>query len=422
VALDLTAVHHFLVFSFVPGARTPVEGVRRLVAGHRLRLPGGSPEAWDRPRDAVEEVDLDEAARRVDAVGRRAVADRLPAGQPVGLYLSGGLDSSAVGTWLRDAGAVVAAFTLDFGAASVERDEAEAVGRHLGFPVERVRVDDVSLAERLDTLVWRMDLPYGDAVVGPHLLLGEAARARGLGAVFNGEGGDQLFGGWTSKPMVASAAYGQAYGGDSLVAQYLRSYHRFFGAADELYGAPLRAAADDPGEVLAPLLDEAAAASMLHRIRLADLRVKGCFNLAPRAVALAGGLSVHMPLLDRRMVDLAFRLPPIHKLRGAEEKAVLRRMLRGRLPEVILDRRKSGMCAPSTDWVLGALRGAVAERLGAAAVRRRGLLRPEGVAAVVAAEDAPGEVRRRRHGEKVWALLMLEAWLRVMIDGRGRRP
>jgi asparagine synthase (glutamine-hydrolysing) len=422
VSLDLAAVHQYLVFSFVPGERTPVQGVRRLVAGHRLRLPGGAPVAWETPREAVEEVDLDEAARRVDAVGRVAVADRLPVGAPVGMYLSGGLDSAAVGTWLAGAGAVVQAFTLDFGEASVEREEAEAVGRHLGFPVERVVVDDARLAARLDELVWRMDLPYGDAVTGPHLLLGEAARARGLGSVFNGEGGDQLFGGWTNKPMVASAAYAQAYGGGGLVAQYLRSYHRFFGASEALYTPELLAAAGDPGEVLAPLLDEAAARSMLHRLRLADLRVKGRFNLAPRAVALAGGLAVQMPLLDRRMVDLAFRLPPSHKLRGAEEKAVLRRMLRGRLPEVILDRRKSGMCAPSTDWVLGGLRDAVADRLGPAAVRRRGLLRPEAVAQIVAGEDAPAEVRRRRHGEKVWALLMLEAWVRVMIDGRGRRP
>ena len=91
----------------------------------------------------------------------------------------------------------VRAFTLDFGAQSVEREQAAEVAKHLEIPLDVVPADGEAVGAALMDLVWKLDLPFGDAVTGPQYLLGRAARAAGLTAVFNGEGGDQLFGGWT---------------------------------------------------------------------------------------------------------------------------------------------------------------------------------------------------------------------------------
>ena len=418
VALDETAIHKYLTFSFVPGDATPIAGVRRLLPGQLLRFNNGQVvlEPWFELREEITEVDQKDASREVWKLGREAVERRLIGEGTLGLYLSGGIDSSAVGVWLKDLGAKVSALTLDFGDNSVEREEAQQVATHLGFPIERVRVDGPGLLKIFDDLVWKLDLPFGDPVTGPHYLLGRAARAGGLTAVFNGEGGDQLYGGWTSKPMVAAAAYGSAYGEDSPEQQYLKSYHRFYGLEEQLYSPQFAQRIGGPGQrraLVARYLGSDITQTLLNRIRLTDIGLKGSQNILPRAERMsnAHGLDVRVPLFDRRLAVASFRLPPTLKL-----------AMQNKLPEAIVWRRKYGMSVPVTDWVLGPLRPIVDDLLSDRAVKARGMFKPEFVARLLAGNGLPSETRRRRVGEKIWALAMLEAWIRRFVDRRGSAP
>jgi asparagine synthase (glutamine-hydrolysing) len=431
LALDHSALHKYLTFSFVPGEATPLRAVRRLLPGHRATLVDGrlASSRWFELEEAIDPAladDENKTVRRLRSAGRRAVEARLPGAGEVGLYLSGGVDSAAVGVWLKRCGAQVRAFTLDFGAKSVEREQAIEVARHLAIPLERVPVTGEELSpETLDALVHALDLPFGDAVTGPQFLLALAARRAGLDTVFNGEGGDQLFGGWTSKPMVAAAMYGDLFAHESREELYLQSYHRFYGKEEELYSPAFRAAVGGPGQrraLLAPYLGSSHASTFLNRMRLADIALKGSQNILPRAERIAGsqGLSVRMPLFDRRLAELSFRIPPQQKLHGACEKYVFKRSLSRFLPDEIVWRRKYGMSVPVTDWTLGPLNALVAELLGPGALARRGLFDPRYVERLRHGQDDPGELRRRRIGEKLWTLVMLEAWLRVFVDRRGR--
>ncbi len=182
VALDPIAVHKYLTFSFVPGEATPIQGVRRVLPGHVLVFRGGAvtTRPWFELSERIAPIEPGAAAKRLRQLGRAAVERRLVPGARVGLYLSGGLDSSAVGWWLKEAGADLTAFTLDFGAASVEREEAAQAARHLGIPLELVTVDPSAFGANLGDILWKLDLPFGDAVTAPHRLLGRAARAGGL--------------------------------------------------------------------------------------------------------------------------------------------------------------------------------------------------------------------------------------------------
>ncbi len=423
VELDPIAVHKYLTFSFVPGEATPIAGVRRVAPGHVLTWRDGRVETrpWFVLEEHIAPVEQGAASKTLWRLALEAVGRRLRPGR-AGLYLSGGIDSSAVGLWLKDAGADVTAFTLDFGAASVEREEAIEVARHLGLRHTLVPVQPAELGTHLDAIAGGLEMPFGDPVTGPHWLLGRAARAAGFDTVWNGEGGDQLFGGWTSKPMIAAAIYGGE--SETPAQQYLRSYHRFYGLEAELY-APALAAAVTPGErraTIARFLESDRAHTFLNRVRLTDISLKGSHNILPRAerMAAAHGLDLQMPLFDRRLAEWSFTLPTDLKLHGACEKYVLKLALQKRLPEAIVWRRKFGMSVPVTDWVLGPLRPVVETLLSDEAVRRRGLLRPEFVRALREGHDVAGETRRRRLGERLWALLMLEAWCRRFLDGRGR--
>lgn len=421
--LDHSAIHKYLTFSFVPGDAVPIAGVRRLAPGHSLVL-GGVPEPYFSLEERLDPSLAEQAAavRHIRALGRAAIDKRLPGEQEVGLYLSGGLDSSAVAVWLREAGAKVRALSLDFGEQNVEREQAELVAKTLAIPLERVPVSGADIAPILDDLVRKLDLPFGDAVTGPQYLLGRAARAMGLGAVFNGEGGDQLFGGWTTKPMIAAAVYGDLYADETPEEQYLNSYHRFYGLESELYTPEFAAAVGGPGQrraLLTPYLGDPNVHRFLNRVRLADIHLKGSQSILPRAERLANAwaLDLRVPLFDRALAEASFSLPPALKLHGASEKHVLKLAMQHALPSEIVWRRKFGMSVPITDWVLGPLADVVADRLGPAALARRGLFLSPYVERLRSGRGDPGEPRRRRVGEKLWALLMLESWLRVFVDG-----
>jgi len=430
IELDPVALHKYLAFSFVPGKDLPIRGVRRLLPGHLVTFRRG--ELDERPYFKLsEELDEKLADRQIAILEARrlfraAIAGRLAGEQKVGVFLSGGIDSSAVAAGLKHAGADVSAFSLDFGEMSVEKPQAEAVARTLEIPLELVRVDGETILRLFEELVWRLDLPFGDPVTGPQFVLARAARKHGLETVFNGEGGDQLFGGWTSKPMIAAELYQGLYEQESREETYLKSYHRFYGLEDELYTAEFREAVGGPGQrraQLAPFLQSNDVSSFLGRVRLADIALKGSQNIVPRAerMANAWGLDVRMPLFDRKLAEFSFRLPPQLKLLGSIEKWVFKRAVRKYLPREIVWRKKSGMCVPITDWLLGPLAPLVEELLDAGSLERRGLFRHAYVDRLRRGENEPGETRRRRVGERLWTLVMLEAWLRVFVDAKGKR-
>jgi asparagine synthase (glutamine-hydrolysing) len=100
----------------------------------------------------------------------------------------------------------------------------------------------------------------------------------------------------------------------------------------------------------------------------------------------------------------------------------LKLILQNKLPEEIVWRKKSGMSVPITDWCLGPLQPLLADLLGPESLEKRGLFRPEYVSALMRGEDHPREIRRRRVGERLWALAMLEGWMRIFVDRRGQKP
>lgn len=436
VAIDHHALHKYLTFSFVPGEDVPIAGIRRLLPRHRLQWHNGQLqiEPYFVLHQSVQPLAMEQAdaSKRLFQLAMRAVKTRLPIDNAVGLYLSGGLDSAAVAAWLSRAGAKVQAFSLDFGVAGVEREQAIEVAQSLQIPLTWVPCEGSDIAPILSTLVHRLDLPFGDAVTGPQFLLAQAARNAGLTTVFNGEGGDQLFGGWTQKPMLAAAVYADFDEQSSPEEEYLRSYHRFYGLEAELYTAEFQAQVGPVGQrraLLQKYLDDDAVPGFLNRVRLCDIALKGSQNILPRAERIASGLGLQMavPLFDRQLAEWSLKLPPELKMHGACEKYVLKLAMQKHLPESIVWRRKFGMSVPVTDWLLGVQGGPpaplaeiVADVLGEASLKRRGLFRPAYVAQLLRGVDRAVETRRRRVGEKLWTLLMLELWLRAFVDRRGR--
>lgn len=410
------ALHGYLCFSYVPSPLTLIAGITALPAGEQITLRPGEPghairAGWreGEPTPLTENAAVTELRQRL----RAAVAGRIGTEREVAVFLSGGLDSSLIAALLVELGVKVHLFTLDFGPPfDAELPFAHAAAAHLGRPLHVVPARAAQIRGALRATAAALEQPFGDGVTVPLYLLGRAA-AQHADVVFNGEGGDQLFGGWTHKPMLA----GEVYAGASFDREtaYLATFHRFHGLTDQLYTADARSVLGDldPGDWVRPALDADGLPHLLHRLRAANLALKGAQNIAPRMVQLAAahGLRVRAPFFDRALTAWSFSLPPDWFLRGACEKHLLKRAAEPYLPPAVIWREKRGMGVPTTDWCLGPLRRDIARTLVPRRLRRDGWFAPAFITPLRRGQDAPQEFRRRRLGEKLWTLLMLHLWL-----------
>jgi asparagine synthase (glutamine-hydrolysing) len=413
--LDAQAIHGYLCFSYVPHPLTAFKDVRALGAGARWTYQAGNSETtsnrdWRERAAGLRELDgLPVLERLLLQSVQRSLGDEKEAA----VFLSGGLDSSLIAALLGSLGVRVHLLTLDFGEPyNVEVEFAEEVAAHLKLPLRRVPAGPREVRSALGPTASALAQPFGDGVTVPLYLLGKAA-AEMCGLIFNGEGGDQLFGGWANKPVLASELYGDT--GNAREATYLATYHRFLGETDELYSPRAKALVgrQDEGKWIRVGLNPTGFQSLLHRLRAANLHLKGAQNIAPRCVQLAAahGLRAATPFFDPALTDWTFTLSPELLLAGSTEKHLLKLVASRYLPARIVWREKRGMGVPLTDWLEGPLRGLVRGRLSPLRLKRDGWFDPGFVQRLSARREPRGDLRRRRTGEKLWALLMLHAWI-----------
>ncbi len=418
-----SALLAYSTFSYVPTPETPVLGIYAVSAGGErtwrqgLESTGRPFTGWPASREGA--IDEDRAVGELRALLEHAVHRQVAdlGRAKVGVFLSGGLDSAAVAALLVRSGVSVEAFSLDFG--NGEQGElayATQVARFLKIPLVPVDARPCRVRAALAQTVRALDLPYGDGVSVPLFLLGRAAAGR-VGVVFNGEGGDQLFGGWTNKPLIAAGVYG-GLEGDAFIRAYLRTFHRFWGFEKQVFAGSVLAAASeyDPGQGLAGVFG-GPGESLLHRLRRANLALKGAQNIQPRATALAlvHGLAVRSPFCDQSLAEWTFRLPSALHLQGACEKYLLKRAVELWLPPSICWREKRGMGVPLTPWCLGPLWGKLGHWLNPGVLEREGRFAPQLPHRLLSGELG-GYLWGRRVGELLWLLLVWQLW-RVEVLG-----
>lgn len=456
--VDPEALWRLLVMESVPAPRSILRGVRKVLPGGVVEWQDGQVREWLwyslRPSVVGEAGPRSEgeAVARIEATLLEAVGDRLEAEVPLGVFLSGGLDSTAV-LWaltrLRDPG-TVDTYTIGFEDPSYDESApAREVARFLG-----TRHHEEVLGPRVATdLVRRVadlaDEPLADPSLVPTHLLSRFAR-RSVTVALSGDGGDELFYGYPTFLVDALARRVVQWAPRKLWQQWLPRWVDGLPVSDRdmsldfrlrrlLRGLPFSAARRHfawvggflPGEawrVLSPEVRSAVPdpegnpfpevdfwhetcgsgqdlrtiACLYARLYLGD----GVLTKVDRA-SMAVGLEVRSPLLDTRMVELAFTMPPEWSLRGGTTKRLLRRLLAGRVPRSILRRPKKGFGIPLSRWLREDLRPLVEEHLSGDRLRREGFFDPEAVRGIVEAHLAG----RRNHRKEIYPLLVFQLWL-----------
>jgi len=302
--VSISGLYGYSCFSYVPNPLTAVNEVFSVPAGTEIIWENvdnpqfRSIHQWCESKSQIQ--DENTAVSQLQVLLKNAIQKQISdlKDEPVGVFLSGGLDSSIVAALLVEAGVKVRAYTLDFGNVGIpEYPYAEQVAQFLNIPLVKVDASPGKIKKAVVPTVKALDLPFGDGVTVPLYLLNQVA-SQETQVIFNGEGGDQLFAGWTNKPLIAAGIYQSEHPNqeESFIQQYLRTFHRLWGYESRIYQPEIYAHIQglNAQDWLLNALDSSFCPSLLHRLRRASLMLKGAQNIHPRATALgfAHGLSV----------------------------------------------------------------------------------------------------------------------------------
>jgi len=452
-AIDPLAIGQFLAMNYVLGDRSILAGVEKLPPGHLMAVEPGRPAIarpyWDlaahfRTKTSLRSVD--EAAEAVGALLDDAVRLRMVADVPLGVFLSGGLDSAAIAEAMVRCrpGEAVEAFTIAFAEKGFsELPEACHTAHALGLAhaSETVAADAPGL---LAELVRLADEPFADTSMIPVWHMARLAR-RQVTVALSGDGGDEIFAGystyvadrlhgmsrWLPAPLaraggrLAEAMLPPGFGKvgfDYKLKQFLAghplsferahlSWRGIFTPAEiaRLVRPEHRAAvlAADPFAAALGHFDAVRGCHALDRAIYVDIKTWLADDILVKVdrMTMAHGLETRAPLLDHRLVELAASLPADWKLKGFDKKHVFKRLLARRLPAAILARPKAGFNAPVARWLTAELRPLAESVLAGPALAE--WLDP----AVVARLWAEHLGARRDHGYRLFGLVCLGLWL-----------
>lgn len=468
--INLAALSFYLTFCYIPSPDTLIEGVRKLPPGHQLTLDLASRELtvrqyWTPALDGAlggrSDAELIAATRGAvtAAIERQMMSD-----VPLGVLLSGGIDSSIVAIVAQRLRArPIDTFSVGYdgalahasdGLANQDADFARLVSAQIGSTHHEVRLGDRDLRDLLPPVVAALDEPFCEATSVAQYALARLARQHEVKVLLTGDGADELFGGYgwyqyaqflermARVPALAPllAISGQLFG-RTRFGRYARQTHiRLIGAPAQRYqsiyedfgtfsesekrgllagGLRPGLGADDLASRIRPVLSQAAGASFPDQLAWADLRlwVAEHFNQRLDRVSMLASVEARVPFQDNELVDLALSIPLRRKIIGGERKALLRRAFADVLPEAVLGRVKRPFVGPYESWLRGPLRELAGDVLAPEAVRRSGLLDPDYVVGLRDRFYGGGSV----HPAKIWTILILQLWCEIYLTSAVER-
>jgi asparagine synthase (glutamine-hydrolysing) len=442
--IDIQAHHDYLGLNYVPGSQTMLKGIRKLPPAHMLVWENGEiriQRYWSQhfhsETDRPFEGSFNDAAAELRSHFQAAVNRRLISDVPLGMFLSGGIDSSAVlMAMAKYHDGPVKAFTIAFEESGYDESEYARIAASrfsADHHVELVRPDpDTFLAPLIETL----DEPYADSSAIPLWYLCRMAR-RDVTVALGGDGGDEVFAGyrshfawqlarlWRHLPRVLRQTWA------TKIADWLPVSHKkvsldlkvraFVGAASlppidahyrfkEFMSEPARNAllgsdtdVSETVRLFRKSIEHMTSSSSLDAILTADfgLYLPDDILVKVDRMSMAHSLEARVPFLDHKLVEFAARLPANYKLRGLTTKAVLKHALKGHIPTQLLQRRKAGFNVPMAKWLSGPLKPLLLDLLSTDSVRRVGLWDPDTVEQTITTHFN----RERDNSRTLWAMM-----------------
>ncbi|HKR62068.1 MAG TPA: asparagine synthase (glutamine-hydrolyzing) [Pyrinomonadaceae bacterium] len=454
--LNLHALRQYLSFDYIPAPLSIYEGVNKLPAAHTLTLEAGEARVapyWCLSYQTKQPVpDEAEAAARLQDLLAESVRMRLVSDVPLGVLLSGGVDSSAVTALaVRASSEPVKTFSISFVESSFDESSyARRVAKYLGTDHHEERLSSNLAANLIGDIGSWMDEPFSDASLVPTYLLSRFTRKH-VTVALGGDGGDELFAGYqmyrghvwaavyTKLPQLLKAGLIEPLvrllpvktknlSFDYKALRFITGtkydlvtrHHVWFGSftpeqQEQLLTA--NALAESDGDIYREarrMLAECDAETLIEQMQSLDTRLYLAEDILTKVdrASMAVSLEVRAPFLDPRVAEFAASLPANYKLRGGKSKYILKRAVKDLLPPFVTRRSKKGFGVPVAEWLKGKLKPLARDLLSPERVRRAGVFNPDYVTRL----QDEHERGIANHRKLLWTLLMFELWHESFVE------
>ncbi len=451
--VNLEALDLYLTLQYVPSPLTMFSGIEKLPAGHYLVWKRGKmkiKQYWnvtflERKQKVDEEATKEELKSKME----EAVRVRMRANVPLGVLLSGGIDSGAIASFAAKLShKPVKTFTVGFEAAGDynELKEARLISKKFNTDHHEIILNAPKTQELLPKLIWHLDEPLADQAAIPTYLVSRFARSE-VKVVLTGEGGDEFFGGYPrygwfriakmvqdkiplslrklllqaimkSSVRQEKKRYAQLLLGEfSNVKRHISWIGSFSNDNKEiLYGERMKENLNSGGieDLVSGYFEDGSEENLLHSLMYLDVKTWLVDDILTKVdkMSMAASLEARVPFLDHRLVEFIATLPASFKVRGLKTKFLLKRTLDGILPAEILNKRKHAFLVPTAEWFQNGMREFVREMLFSETTMNRKYFNPDYVKWMVN-EHFTG---RRDFNQEIWSLLCFELWHRLFID------
>ena len=418
-------IAQYLACSYLPTHRSIIKGIRKIKPGHYLEFKNHEARQKPHYRISINPEDTKLNPDRVEELRDlfdKCIQDRLTnQAKDFGVFLSGGLDSTIVAAALKNQGHSLRTWTIHFGEKyNNELSFAEEAVRALKSDHENFKVEPKNFIPDMHKIIWALDEPIGDPITIPNYQLARHA-SKDVSFIFNGEGGDPLFGGPKNFPLMMKEWYGaQTQTGYSREKAYLSSYKRAYNEIDKVLLPHIQEKihhSRDLEAMFSPFF-LAESSYFLNKLMAINTQLKGAQLILPKVERMLGanGITPLAPLFDRRMIDFAFKLYPKHKLAKGNEKIILKQAFQGKIPQSIIDRPKSGMRVPVHFWFQEEMKKFANKILAPKAIKQAGIFDPNRIKELMSYNTPQWQTR---YGLKLWMILTFEIWRRVTIEGEN---
>jgi asparagine synthase (glutamine-hydrolysing) len=453
--VDPAAIRQFLSFNYIPGENTLFRSIKKLLPGHTLTVENGNVsirQYWDlhftRQRWSIS---FDQAVEELTSLLKSTVRDHMIADVPVGVLLSGGVDSSAVLSFaVQGTAKKVKTFTLGFDGAQVvdERPFASLVAQCFGTEHHDLSISAEDFWNFLPSYVWHMEEPVCEPPAIALYCVSKMARQH-VKVLLSGEGGDEAFAGYPNYsnmlrlqriqqglgPLARPAGSAAAFLGGVFDLKRIHRYAvalgrtlpshyfsrtsgptAFFNRQAARFLSPefLQATRSvSPQRIMAHLLQPVSGCGLLDQMLYADTKTWLPDDLLVKAdkMTMANSLELRVPLLDHQVLEFAASLPPHFKVLGRETKRVLKAAFAASLPAEVIQRKKAGFPVPYEGWLRREFKDRIEDLLLSPRAVSRGCFEAREVKRLLAANALTG-----KSSKEVFCLVVLELWHRGFVD------
>jgi len=461
--IDCASLASYVRHGYVPGSRSILNGVQKLAPGHYVTIPlGGEPvltRYWDAREIAIGQMaepyehSFETAISDLDDLLSMAVGQRMIADVPLGVFLSGGIDSSLIASVMQKQSATpVKTFSIGFESKAYdESHHAAAIARHLGTDHVSLTATPSHALELVERLPEWYDEPFADSSQIPTLLLSKLTREH-VTVALSGDGGDEVFAGynryfWAQRiwsaisPMPQWTRHGvrraigvMPVGPINSVGNLLSGLGMPRQLGDKLHKASRILSADSIDAVYRRLISQWDSPEMINlhdepksgviwddqlrhdiadpmaRMQLLDMMTYLPDDILTKVdrASMAYALEVRVPLIDHRVIEFAWRLPRSFLVRDGKSKAILRALLYNHVPQQLIERPKTGFGAPIDEWLRGPLRDWAHDLLDPITLRDDGFFNVDQVTSALSRH----QTGQSNMSYGLWTILMFQDWKR----------